>query len=192
MTKGRVDKALPKPEKGLEFEAGINKKYEVKAIIDSAMYSQQANNQIPGLYYLVLWKGYPEKENTWKPSSAVIYLRKLINTFHKEHSEKPTATFPSLDSTPPMVRLIIPKESKQKRGCPSKGANKRGRNWSIRNVRAVPFVAPDIDVILKHLIESPRPYPQSINQHPIFLHHFPSLVLEVFHSLQSNNVQSNK
>ncbi len=47
-----MDKALPEPEK--EFEAGDNKEYEVKAIIDSAVYGQQANNQMPGLYYLVL------------------------------------------------------------------------------------------------------------------------------------------
>ncbi len=40
--KGRVDKALPEPEK--EFEVGDNKEYEVEAIIDSAMYGQQAND----------------------------------------------------------------------------------------------------------------------------------------------------
>ncbi len=39
--KGRVDnKALPKKEKELEFEAGGNKEYEVEAIIDSAVYGQ--------------------------------------------------------------------------------------------------------------------------------------------------------
>ncbi len=47
------NKALPEPEK--EFEAGDDKEYEVEAIIDSAVYGQQANNnQMPGLYYLVL------------------------------------------------------------------------------------------------------------------------------------------
>ncbi len=51
--KGRVDKALPEPEKELEFEARGNKEYKVKAIIDSAMYGQQSNNQMPGLYYLI-------------------------------------------------------------------------------------------------------------------------------------------
>ncbi len=81
--KRRVDKALPEPEKEFEFEAGDNKEYEVEAIIDSAVYGQEANDQMPGLYYLVLWKGYPEEENTWEPSSAVIHLRKLISTFHK-------------------------------------------------------------------------------------------------------------
>ncbi len=50
--KVQVDKALPEPEK--EFEAGDNKEYEVEAIIDSAVYGQQVNNQMPGLYYLVL------------------------------------------------------------------------------------------------------------------------------------------
>ncbi len=128
--KGRVDnKALSEPEKELEFEAGGDKKYEVKAIIDSAVYGQQANsNQMPSLYYLVLWKGYPEEENTWEPSLAVIHLRKLISIFHKEYSEKPTVISPSLDSAPPMAKPTVPKqEPKQKRGRPSKRANKQGR-----------------------------------------------------------------
>ncbi len=142
---------------------------------------------MPGLYYLVLWKGYPEKDNTWEPSSAVIHLRKLISTFHNEHPEKPTATSPPLDSAPPMAGPTIPKEPKRKCGCPSKGANKRGRNQSIKNIRALPFMAPDVDVVLKRLIQSfqtPRPYPQSISAR------FSSIVLlakvlEVFHPLQT-------
>ena len=124
--KERVDKALPELKK--EFEAGNNKEYGVEAIIDNAMYGQQANDQIPGFYYLVLWKGYPEEENTWEPLSAVIHLRKLISTFYKEYLEKPIATSPPLDSAPPMARPMIPKEPKQKHGRPSKGANKRDRN----------------------------------------------------------------
>ncbi len=49
------NKALPEPEKDLEFEAGGNKKYKVKAIIDNAVYSQQANsNQMSGFYYFLL------------------------------------------------------------------------------------------------------------------------------------------
>ena len=58
------NKALPEPEKVMEFEVGGDKEYEIKAIIDSVVYGQQANNnQMPSFYYLVLWKGYPEEEN---------------------------------------------------------------------------------------------------------------------------------
>ncbi len=120
----QVDKALPEPEREVEFEAGDNKEYEVEAIINSAVYGQQANDQMPGLYYLVSWKGYLEEENTWKLSSAVIHLRTLISIFHKEYPEKPTATSLPLDSAPPMARPTILKEPKQKRGRPSKEANK--------------------------------------------------------------------
>ncbi len=128
MRKGRVDKALPEPEKDMEFEAGGNKEYEIEAIINSVVYSSQVNNnQMLGLYYLVLQKGYLEDENTWEPSLAVIHFQKLINTFHKEHLEKRIATSPSLNSTPAMTRTTIPKEPKRKRGCPSKRANKQAK-----------------------------------------------------------------
>ncbi len=127
--KGQMDNALPEPKKNIEFEAGGNKKYEVKKIIDSAVYAQQtnSNDQISGLYYLVLWKGYPEKKNIWKPLSAVIYLQKLISTFHKEYLKKPTVTSLPRDSASPMARPSVPKEPKQKHSRQSKRANKRGR-----------------------------------------------------------------
>ncbi len=64
MRKRRVDNTMPELEKDLEFEVGGNKEYKVKAIIDSAVCDQQANNsnQIPGLHYLVLWQGYLKKK----------------------------------------------------------------------------------------------------------------------------------
>ena len=63
-SKGQVDnKSLLESEK--EFEAGDDKEYEVKIIIISIVYGQQINsNQMPGLYYFILWKGYSEEENT--------------------------------------------------------------------------------------------------------------------------------
>ena len=89
-----------------EFEPGDDKEYEVEAIRDSAVYAKEADGHLPGLYYLVAWKGYPEEENTWEPSLAVMHLRKMVSTFHKDHPEKPTATSAPLDSAPPMVKPI--------------------------------------------------------------------------------------
>ena len=51
----------------LEFEAGgNNKEYEVEGIHDSTIYVRELESgHLPGLYYLVSWKGYLEDENTW-------------------------------------------------------------------------------------------------------------------------------
>ena len=45
--------------------------YEMEAIQDSAIYDNKAKSHLSGLYYLVVWKRYPEKENTWESSFAV-------------------------------------------------------------------------------------------------------------------------
>ena len=56
----------------LEFEAGDNKEYKVDGIWDSAVYAKESTiGQLPGLYYLVLYKDYSEEENTWEPASAI-------------------------------------------------------------------------------------------------------------------------
>ena len=48
-----------------EFELDDNdKEYKVEAIQDSAVYVKEANGHLPGLYYLITWKGYSEKKNT--------------------------------------------------------------------------------------------------------------------------------
>ena len=55
-----------------ELEVGNSKKYKVEVIWNSVIYaSKSESGQLPGLYYLVAWKGYSKKENTWEPSSAV-------------------------------------------------------------------------------------------------------------------------
>ena len=70
--KGRINELFLEPEP--EFDASNNKKYEVEAIKNSAIYAKEAKGHLLGLYYLVSWKRYPEEESTWKPSPAVIYL----------------------------------------------------------------------------------------------------------------------
>ena len=120
--KGRVD------ENVTEFEAGSNdKEYEVEGIRDSAVYAKESvTGYLPGLYYLVSWKNYPEEENTWEPASAVQHLRKLISTFHQDNPAKPTATSPPVDTASPMARPTITwsrseptKATKRKRGRPA-------------------------------------------------------------------------
>ena len=104
----------------MEFDAGDDngREYKVKVIRHSAVYARKKESgDLPGLQYLVSWKGYPEEENTWEPASAVQHLRKLISSFHKDHPDKPTATSPAIATAPPMARLTVkPTEPlKQKR-----------------------------------------------------------------------------
>ena len=124
--KGRVD------EKGMESDAGDNEEYKMKAIRDSAVYARESAGHLPGLYYLLSWKRYPEEENIWEPALAVQHLRKLISSFHKDHPEKPTATSEGIDTAPPIARPTIKPKSatepaKQKRGQTANSANKRAK-----------------------------------------------------------------
>ena len=111
--KGRVDKIIQ-----LDFETGDDEEYEVEGIQDSAVYTRESESHLPGLYYLVSWKGYSEEENTW---SAVQHLKKLISSFYKDHLDKPIAISETIDSAPPMAKPIVRLTTmKQKRGRPAK------------------------------------------------------------------------
>lgn len=49
----------------LEFKASNNEEYEIDDIWNSVVYARElATRQLPELYYLILWKGYPEEKNT--------------------------------------------------------------------------------------------------------------------------------
>ena len=107
-----------------ELEPGDDKEYEVEAIRDSAVYAKEADGHFPGLYYLVAWKVYPEKESTWEPSSTFMHLRMIVSTLHKDHSKKPTVTSVPLESAPPMAKPTI-QLLKRKRGRSTGRATKR-------------------------------------------------------------------
>ena len=134
--KGRVSEEVP------ELDAGDkdSEEYKVEAIRDSAVYANESESgHLPSLYYLVAWKGYPEEENTYKPSSAVQHLKKLISSFHKDHPEKPTITSPSIDSALPMakptVKLTAKATTKQKQGRSANSTSKRAKNWTHTDSR---------------------------------------------------------
>ena len=103
--KGRVNDT----QLNFEFEADDNdKEYEIDGIRDSAVYAKESAGQLPGLYYLVSWKGYPEEENIWEPASAIQHLRRLVTAYHKDNPEKPIATSAPVDTAPPMARPSAP------------------------------------------------------------------------------------
>ena len=111
-----------------EFELNNDKEYEVEVFWDSVVYAKEANGHLPELYYLVAWKGYPRKENTWEPFSAVMHLRKMVSTCHKDNPEKPTVSSVPLDSAPPMAKPTI-QLLKWKRGQPTGRAKKRAKTY---------------------------------------------------------------
>ena len=81
----------------LEF-SGNNKEYKVGDIYKSAFYIKnlEADYKL-GLYYPVSWKNYPKVKNTEESALAVLHHQKLVSTFYKNYSNKPTATFLFID-----------------------------------------------------------------------------------------------
>ena len=61
LRKKRVNEKLPELEK---FETRDNREYEVEAIINSAVYGHEIENQLLNVYYLILWQSYPKEEST--------------------------------------------------------------------------------------------------------------------------------
>ena len=97
--------------------------YKVEVIWDSLVYARESKSgHLPGLYSLVLWRRYLKEENIWELASMIQHLRKLINSFHKNHPDKPTAPSPAINTASPMARLVVKpiKPPKQKRGGPTK------------------------------------------------------------------------
>lgn len=88
----------------LEFEAGNSKEYEVKAIRNSTVYEKMLESgQQPKLHYLILWRGYPKEENTWKLSLRDQHFWKMISSFQKNHRDKPITTFSTVITASPMA-----------------------------------------------------------------------------------------
>ena len=104
--KERVDENDVTKFNASEDEGG---EYKVKAICDSAVYAKksESGHHLPGLYYLVSWKGYSEKENTWEPASAVQHLRKLISSFYNDHLDQLIVTSEAINTAPPMAKPTI-------------------------------------------------------------------------------------
>ena len=85
-------------------------------------------SQLLKLYYLVLWKGYPEEKNTGKPLLAIQYLQWLTTAYHKDNLKKPTATSLLVNMAPPMPKPTTASTKKygQSVGPTTASTKKRG------------------------------------------------------------------
>lgn len=81
--------------------------YQVKKIYDKAVYTVELQRYLPLFYYLMLWKGYPEKKNIRETILIVEHFRNLINNFHKAHLDKLTSISPSIN-----IILLMPRPTK--------------------------------------------------------------------------------
>ena len=90
-----------------KFEIGDDKKYDVVDIWDSTAYTRKSVGQLPRFYYLVLWKSFSEKDNSWEPAMAIQPLQRLVTAYYKDKSKKPIATSALIDTAPPIARPIV-------------------------------------------------------------------------------------
>ena len=126
---GQVDEKVRQMKFYADDDGG---KYKVEAIWESTVYIKESESgYLPGLYYLILWKRYPNEKNIWEPALAVQHLRKLINLFHKDHPDKPIATSLTISIAPPIVGLTAKsiEPLKQKRGRLAKKRTTKHVKW---------------------------------------------------------------
>ena len=91
----------------------------MESIDKSAVYARELEaGYLLGFYYLVFWKNYYNDKSTWELASAILHLRKLISTFHKNHPNKPTAISLSINLTSLIAKhtTLLNVNSKRKRG----------------------------------------------------------------------------
>ena len=114
----------------VELDAGNDKsgEYKVEAIWDNAVYTRELESSyLSGLYYLISWKRYSEKKNTWEPTLAVQHLWKLLSKYHHKNPDKPTATTFPIDTALPMAKPTVKLPAKQKWEQPIRRAKKRSK-----------------------------------------------------------------
>ena len=91
----------------MELDKSDSEEYEVEVICNSVVYARELEGHLPGFYYLVSWKGYPEEKNAWEPVSAIQYLWRPATIFYHNYPDKLTAISLLINSTQPMARLIV-------------------------------------------------------------------------------------
>jgi hypothetical protein len=69
-----------------EIVEGEDEHYEIEIILNARPTPNKR-----GIQYLVKWKGYPDSENSWIPSSGMKHAQKLVQEFHSRHPRPQTS-----------------------------------------------------------------------------------------------------
>ena len=72
----------PPPPIGEITDEGDEREWEVEGILDSRLYYRK-------LQYLVTWKGFLKKDDSWEPAEGVKHCQALIRQFHHDHPFRP-------------------------------------------------------------------------------------------------------
>ncbi len=67
-----------------EIVQGEDEHYEVEKVLQSKISPNRK-----GILYLIKWKGYPDSENSWLPSSEMTHSQDLVQKFHKDQPRTP-------------------------------------------------------------------------------------------------------
>ena len=100
----------------MKFDEDDAHDYVVADVVNSVVFELDEDGKIGDLYYQVHWKEYFDSENTWKPYERVSHLRKLLNKFHKKHSNKST------------VELVITERKSQRRVLKRSASKNKSKN----------------------------------------------------------------
>lgn len=111
----QINKFMP------EFETNNDKKYKLETIWDSAVYAKKIDKELPELHYLVIWRSHLKEKNTYKSSSAIIQLWKMVNIFYKDYSEKVTIISAPFNSVPLITKVIVKLFTKREQRCSTLG-----------------------------------------------------------------------
>jgi hypothetical protein len=87
-----VNSCDPPPSEPVEVEDQLE--YEVQEILDSCKYRNQYQ-------FLVKWKGYNARHNSWEPAAHLTHSTELVDAFHATHPSAPRCLSSTLFTTLP-------------------------------------------------------------------------------------------
>lgn len=87
----------------LKVDVREDKKYKVKAIKDSTIFTKTTKSQLAELYNLISCKNYLEDGNIWGQTLAIMHFWKIICISRKDYPKNRTTTFLPIDFASPCL-----------------------------------------------------------------------------------------